>query len=345
MATLNRAALLTKMHKVLKKHYTPVPMPDRPLLEHLLYACCLENASYSAADKAYAAVSTNFFDWNEVRVSTVKELAEAMHMLPEPQAAASNLKRVLQCVFESAYAFELEALKKQNLGQAQQKLAKYEGATPFAVAYVTQAALGGHSIPLDRGLLAVFAVLGLASDQDQTAHSVPGLERAIPKNKGVEFGSLAHQLAAEMIANPYSPALHKVLLEIAPDAKDRLPKRPPKSKPTDGQEIGKATAGPVLAASGDKDEKQPDAAKVAAKKPSAPKAHDSAKPDTKHDGAKHDGAKHSAEKHVADKKAHEKRVAEKKVAEKKESEHKASEKKASAQKKSAAVGLSKRKPR
>lgn len=342
MSTPNRAALLTKMHKVLKKHYTPVPMPERPLLEHLLYACCLENASYSAADKAYTAVSTSFFDWNEVRVSTVKELAEAMHMLPDPQVAAANLKRVLQNVFESAYAFELESLKKQNLGQAQQKLAKYEGATPFAVAYVTQAALGGHSIPLDRGLLAVFAVLGLAGEQDQAAHSVPGLERAIPKNKGVEFGSLAHQLAAEMIANPYSPALHKVLLEITPDAKDRLPKRPPKTKPTDGQEPGKTPVAAVApaAASIEKNETQPDAAKAAAKKPAALKGQESAKQMVKHDVVKHEGVKHASEKHQPDKKA-----AEKKSAEKKATERKAAEKKVGGKKKSAAIGLSKRKPR
>jgi hypothetical protein len=335
MATPNRAALLTKMHKVLKKHYTPVPMPERPLLEHLLYACCLENASYSAADKAYAAVSTSFFDWNEVRVSTVKELAEAMHMLPEPQAAAANLKRILQSVFESAYAFEIEALKKQNLGQAQQTLAKYEGATPFGVAYVTQAALGGHSIPLDRGLLAVFAVLGLASEQDQAAHTVPGLERAIPKNKGVEFGSLAHQLAAEMVANPYSPSLHKLLLEIAPDAKDQLPKRPAKGKPTDGQEPSKSLTAPSAAV--EAPDKHADSAKsAAAKKPPEAKAREGTKPE-----AKHDGAKHAPEKHAPDKK-----VADKKVAEKKGAEKKGAEKDlAGAKKKSAAIGLSKRKPR
>ncbi|HUY87482.1 MAG TPA: hypothetical protein VMV10_01985 [Pirellulales bacterium] len=228
MANPNRMALLTKMHKVLKKHYKPAPIPDRPVLEHLLYACCLENARYEQADKAFIAVSTSFFDWNEVRVSTVKELAEVMNMLPTATAAATHLKRALQSVFESTYSFDLEPLKKQNLGQAQQRLKKLEGTTPFSIAYLTQATLGGHAIPLDRGLMQVFAVLGLVSAADLAAGVVPGLERAIPKTKGVEFASLAHQLGAEMIANPYSPNLHKILLEIAPDAKDRLPKRPVK---------------------------------------------------------------------------------------------------------------------
>src|SRR5258708_6667373 len=152
MTTTNRMALLTKLHKVLKKHYKPVPHVERPVLEHLLYACCLENASYEAADKAYAAVSSGFFDWNEVRVSTIKELGEVMHMLPDPTSAASNLKRILQGVFESTYSFDLEALMKQNLGVAQQRLKKLEGCTHFAVGWVTQAVLGGHAIPLDRGL-------------------------------------------------------------------------------------------------------------------------------------------------------------------------------------------------
>ena len=236
MANPNRMALLTKMHKVLKKHYKPAAIPDRPVLEHLLYACCLENAAYEQADKAFAAVSTSFFDWNEVRVSTVKELAEVMNVLPAAGAAAANLKRVLQGVFESTYSFDLEPLKKQNLGQAQQRLKKLEGTTPFTIAYLTQATLGGHAIPLDKGLLQVFGVLGLASDADQAAATVPGLERAIPKTKGVEFASLAHQLGAEMFANPYSTNLHKILLEIAPDAKDRLPKRPPKgAKPKEAE--------------------------------------------------------------------------------------------------------------
>jgi hypothetical protein len=241
MATQNRTALINKMYKVLKKHYKSVAIPDRPALEHLLYACCLENASYEAADKAYAAVSSTFFDWNEVRVSTVKELAEVMHMLPEPVVAAGNLKRVLQSVFEASYSFDIEALKKLPLGQAQQKVQKHQGVTPFAVAYVTQAALGGHSIPLDRGLLDAFGILGLATEQEKAAHSIPGLERAIPKNKGVEFGSLAHQLGADLVHSPNSPNLHKTLLEIAPDCKERLPKRG--AKPAKASEPAPTPAG------------------------------------------------------------------------------------------------------
>jgi endonuclease-3 len=229
MAKPDRGALITKTHKILKKHYKPVEYAPRPLLENLLFAACLENARYEAAEAAYKALAEGFFDWNEVRVSTVEELAEAISMHPDRKTAATNTKKLLYSVFESTYSFELENMKKLNLGAAIQKLEKLEGATPFIVAAVTQASLGGHSIPLDHGAFIALKSVGIAADSDESKGVVPGLERAIPKSKGVEFGSLLHQFGADLFASPYSTNLHKVLLEINPAAKDQLPKRPSKS--------------------------------------------------------------------------------------------------------------------
>lgn len=226
MATPNRAALLTKAHKILKKQYkVQAPLAGRSVLEQLLFACCLEEAHYDKAEEAFAKVQEAFFDWNEVRVSSVQELAEVMHMLPKPDEAGGRLRRVLQSVFESTYSFELESMRKMNLGQAQQKLKKLDGVTEFAVGYVTQSALGGHAVPVDRGALEALYVVGIVDEAEKTSGTVPGAERAIPKNKGVEFGSLLHQLSADFTANPYSPNLHKLLLQINPEAKDRLPRK------------------------------------------------------------------------------------------------------------------------
>lgn len=217
--------MLGKLHKVLRKHFKPIYPAERGTLEQLLFACCLENARYDAAEKAFVMVSSAFFDWNEVRVSTVKELAEVMSNLPDPAAAATRLKQSLQSAFEATYSFDLEAMKKQNLGQAVQKLKKFGGTTPFIIGHVTQTSLGGHAIPLDRGALDVLFIVGAATEAEVKSAEVTGLERAIPKNKGAEFGSLLHQLGAELVLSPYGPNVHKILLEVAPDAKDRLPKR------------------------------------------------------------------------------------------------------------------------
>jgi endonuclease-3 len=143
-----------------------------------------------------------------------------------PAESASRLKQSLHAVFESVYEFDIESLKKQNIGQAVKQLQKYNGTTPFAVAYVTQHALGGHSIPLNRGALLALHTVGVISEDEFGKGLVPGLERAVSKNKGGEIGSLLHQLGVEVGRNPYGPAARKLMLEIDPTCKDRLPKRP-----------------------------------------------------------------------------------------------------------------------
>jgi endonuclease III len=226
MTTPNRSAILSKVYKVLKKHYKPMTPPsDRTALEHLLYACLLENSRYDAADDAFAKLKELYFDWNEIRVTTVTELAEGMAGLTDASGSAQRVKRSLQSIFESGYTFDIDPLKKQNLGKAEKDLEKVNGASPFVRAYVTQHALAGHSIPVSKGAIDALHAVGAITDAEADKGVVPGLERAIPKNKGVEFGSLLQQLAADLVASPGSSKVKSVLSEIDSGFKERLASR------------------------------------------------------------------------------------------------------------------------
>jgi endonuclease-3 len=242
MATPNRASLINRLLRMVKKNYKPVPAAkDRTLFEHLMFACLVENSPHETAEQVFHALQSDYFDWNEVRVSTLRELSEVTKPLVDSAEAAARLKQTLHSVFEGVYQFDLETLKKQNIGQAAKQLQKLNGSTPFVVAYVIQHALGGHSIPVNRGLLITMHVVGVISDSELKAGAVPGLERTVSKNKGVEVGSLLHQLGVEIGRNPYGPNAKKLLLEIDPKCKDRLPKRkapeppapPPKPAPVE----------------------------------------------------------------------------------------------------------------
>ena len=209
MAKTDRSAQFTKLQKVLKKHYEPVlPLADRSVLEHLLFALCLENSNYEKAEEVFARLQL-YDDWNEVRVTSQTELSEAMGALGDPAGSSARIKGALQSVFEQGlfdqkYEFNIDHLRKQNIGKAINELEKFPSVTPFALAYVTQAALGGHAIPLDRGTLDVLLVLDMVSEKDYEKRHVPGLERSVPKNKGAEFGSLLHQLGADYFSSPHS---------------------------------------------------------------------------------------------------------------------------------------------
>jgi endonuclease-3 len=234
MAAPSRSTLIAQTHKVLKRHYQPIaPDNSRSILEHVIYGLLLENAPYAAADGVMASLRETYFDWNEVRVAAVSDLTEQLKRLPSPAVTATSLRDVLQAVFDATFSFDLEALRKENLGKAMERLQRFRGSRPFMVSYAVQAGLGGHAIPLDRGAMEVFALLGVIARAERDSGAVPGLERTIPKNKGIDFGSLLHQLSADYVANPYAPSVHKVLLEISPAVKDRLPKRGKKYEDSD----------------------------------------------------------------------------------------------------------------
>ncbi len=300
MSATNRSARITKIVAAIRKHYKPVAAPPaRPLFEQVLFACLLENSPHEAAEKAFEALRAAQPDWNETRVTLRQHLADDFfYQLTDPVESADRLKTAAQSMFDgNNYSFDLEPLKKLTLGQAVAKLQSFKGVTPFVIAYATQNALGGHSIPLNHGLLTSLVVLDVINDAEAAKGVVPGLERAVPKNKGVEVGGVLHQLGVEVGRNPYGPGARKVLLAIDPSCKERLPKKPVKAQPPEPtakkpekpaakpaakqpggkQPSAKTTKKPAPPAKPAKKAKPAAASKPAAPKPAAKKAKPAAK--------------------------------------------------------------------
>lgn len=226
LTAAERQKRVAKLHKVLKSHYAPrLPDTSRPLLEQVLFATCLENAHYDDAEKAFTQLLENTFDLNEVRVTTVAELAEVLTGLPDPSRAALSLRRVLQSVFEATYNFTLDHAKKGAVSQGVKTLEGLQALTPFTLVFITSTALGGHGVPLDQGSLGVLYLAGVISLEDYQEAAAPGLDRLVAKKVGREFGSLLHQFGADLVASLHGNKVKGILAEISADVKERMPKR------------------------------------------------------------------------------------------------------------------------
>ncbi len=259
-----RGQLMPKLHKALKAHYKPFTTDtSRPLLHQVLLACCLENAPVDAAERAFERLMEAYFDLNEVRVTTVAELAETLHDLPDPGRAALSLRRALQGVFESTYSFSLEHAKKHSLSHGLKVLEGLHGVPPFVTQHVASTALGGHLIPLDKAALSGLWLCGLITQQEYDSGKVAGLERTIGKKAGLEFSALLHQFGLDVLTNLHGVTVRKVVLAVNPAAKDRFPKR--------GESIPEPVPPPVTDKAG---LKAADAARAAAEelRPAGPQA-------------------------------------------------------------------------
>lgn len=325
MSAKNRAGLIEKLFKVAKKNYTHnAPPSSRSVLEHMIYGCVLENSTIDAADESLAKLQENFCDWNEVRVTTVDELADVGGGLAMPQDAAASVKRTLFGVFETYFAFDIDFLRKENIGKAVQSFENFKGVSPFVVSYVAQNGLGGHSIPLDRSMISMFYVLGIVTEAEAEKGRVPGLERTIAKSKGAEFFGVVHQLAVAFSMSPFSKKVRDILLSINSDAKERFPKRASKKK----------EAAPEAPAK-----------KAVAKKESTKKVAPKPAKATKKSAAKKSAAKKAPVKKAAPKKAAAKKTPAKKKATKKPVKKATKKTTKSTKKKSPTKRLSKKKPR
>ena len=79
MATaVNKQRVLTQVYTSLKNRYGLSTPEARPVLSQFVYALCREGATREQADRAFRNLHDRFFDWNEVRVSSAREIEEAL---------------------------------------------------------------------------------------------------------------------------------------------------------------------------------------------------------------------------------------------------------------------------
>ena len=179
--TSDRAAILKKLLPAIKKQYKiAVPKHDRPVLETILFAICLEDATVVDAEHSYARLFSEFPDLNEIRVSSVKEIERAFAGQTDPEWRAFRVRSVLQYVFEKSFAFEFESLRKKTLELATKQLAKIKHLSTFVRNYTLQAVIGAHLIPIDPAMGRSLVWLGLVppnQDVEQMGETLKAVVR------------------------------------------------------------------------------------------------------------------------------------------------------------------------
>ena len=194
--TINKQRLLTHLFNTAKKT-VEVDEEARPVLQQFIYGLCRENATREQADEAYRFLCEKFFDWNEIRVSSLRELEEAFDGMHDSEMRAQRLIAFLQEVFEVHFAFELDKLQKEGLKQAAKKLSRYQAANDYIVSWVMQRSLAGHAIPVDPPTLRCSRRLGLLESENDEADARASLEHLIPKAKGTLFTDGISTIAGE----------------------------------------------------------------------------------------------------------------------------------------------------
>ncbi len=196
MASQSKTQLLNNIHTLLKRRYKPKVDRDASklsVLKAVVYGICHEDTTREHANQALSRFNDEFFDWNEIRVSSVDEIQETLAGVPDPETRAQRIRRFLRQLFNRTYGFTLDALTKKPLKEALKTLRTYEAfESDYVTATVIQHALGGHAIPVDKPGRRALERLGISEPEVSAVRGV--LERAVPKNRGAEFLDLIEDL-------------------------------------------------------------------------------------------------------------------------------------------------------
>src|SRR5690349_17690445 len=166
MAAPSKTQLLNEIHALLKRRYKLEARSERlSVLEAVIYGICHEGTTREQAEQALNRFRDQFFDWNEVRVSSIEEIRDVLAGEPDSEERANRLRRFLRQLFEKTYGFALDGLSKKPLKESIKTLGEYEAlGSDYVLATVIQQALGGHALPVDGPIVRGLVRLGIVPE-------------------------------------------------------------------------------------------------------------------------------------------------------------------------------------
>ncbi len=196
------AKRVKKVYKRLRGAATDDASPDPPELvdplEQLMLGLLGAEGDSSDAAKALRQLTAQMIDLNEVRVSSVHEIAAVIRRsVPNSTECARNIRRSLNDIFQREHRVSLESLSTRGRREARQYLESLNGATPFAVALVLMRSLGAHAIPVSNPLLEALRAADLVDQAASVAEVQAFLERNIPAAEGRFFCDAMGKLVEE----------------------------------------------------------------------------------------------------------------------------------------------------
>ena len=197
--TPGRQDAIRQILATLEKRYRSQlrPHQDRPVLETLIYAICLEENSFVDAEVYYERVSSLFHDFNEARVSSITELARIFDGSPLAEWKAFRFRNLLTHVFESFYAFDFDSLLRKSNEQANRLMSRVPELSQFARNYTLNRCMGIHQLPLDICMRDAVAWLGLGTPGQTPQRTAAALKSAVRKADAERFCGLVRCMGAD----------------------------------------------------------------------------------------------------------------------------------------------------
>jgi hypothetical protein len=151
----------------------------REMLDHLVHAFMLWEATQTQAKTAVRRIQDAFVDANELRIALPHETARVLgDRYPLAGERCVRLKATLQDLYRREHTLSLVSLIDAPKREARAFLESLDGMPPFVSARLVVVSIGGHAAPVDWRLIdLLLAHKALPADQADPASAASWLER------------------------------------------------------------------------------------------------------------------------------------------------------------------------
>jgi endonuclease III len=189
------AQRLQRLYRALRRDHPKIePVIYEDPVDALIYGVVSERMSASAASAAMRAIRRTFINWNDLRVSRVEEIVEAIgEDTSAGRDTAATLTAALRAVFDLHHTVSLQTLKKLGKRPARQAIEKLGGLSRFTVNYCMLTSLEAHAIPLTERMLEYLKQYKIVEPQADEEDIEGFLTRQVSAKNAFEFYALLRE--------------------------------------------------------------------------------------------------------------------------------------------------------
>jgi len=137
--------------------------------------------------QCFRRMKNTFVDWNEVRISTVKEIQEVFNGVSDSLDLAIFIKDFLECLHRQNQSVSLEFLAEKNLGDIRRYLRGIRGVDPATITMVLRLRKEHPVLPVSSSMERTFLRLGVVRPGDNRDQKEKFLHNLVHQDQALPF--------------------------------------------------------------------------------------------------------------------------------------------------------------
>jgi len=209
------------VQKLQRKHGTPHRPIRRTITEYIILELAQEFAPEQTAARILSRLNREFSDWNEVRVSSLDEVSEAIGRYTYSRQLGRSLKDVLQRCFDEFHDLELSFAEDSSMERMKSSLLKLGVSTTTIGSAMLDWAEDGD-LPITTDLSRVLQRLGFVENHASPAAARRRLDELVTEASKYSAYRLLHEHGSKICISRGFDCKPCSLKSICPRGKKEL---------------------------------------------------------------------------------------------------------------------------